>query len=142
MGFFKSAPVAYTVDSHMNQKNRTNLSTFFSSMLRQPGGSDFMSEISVLDDGFHKFVVVREKKAGPIVAYALLRQHGADAEVEQLYAAQHGKGYGHLALHTAEVVAKQHGAVKLWLDSVPEATAFYDHEGYVSSDGQKYVKNL
>lgn len=88
------------------------------------------------------FIVVRERKAGPIVSYALLRQEGPDAEVEQLYATRRGKGHGHLALATAEVVAKKHGATQLRLDAVPEAAAFYDHEGYKSADGHTFVKQL
>lgn len=119
-----------------------DLEVFFDKVARQPGGGEFLSDINVVQDGLHKIILVRERRAGPVAAYALLRQHGPDAEVEQLYAVQRGKGYGHLALATAEAVAKAHGASQLWLDAVPAAAAFYDHEGYGTVDGYTFVKKL
>lgn len=139
MRFFAGQPVAYTASTATNMRD---LETFFDVVVRQPGGGEFLSDLSIVQDGIHKFIVVRERKAGPIVSYALLRQVGPDAEVEQLYATHRGRGHGHLALATAEAVAKAHGATQLRLDAVPQATAFYDHEGYMSTDGYTYVKRL
>lgn len=135
-------PTAYTINSLQEGPQRQEVQDFFYSLLRTPDGSDFISDIGVLDDGFHKFIFVRANKTGPVVAYALLRQDGEDAEVEQLFSVQRGKGYGHMALQLAEAVAKQHGAVSIWLDSVPEAAAFYIHEGYGTADGVRFEKAM
>lgn len=140
MGLFKTSPVAYVATS---PHNLANLQRLFNSTMRV-GDSDFVSDIDVLDDGHHKFVIVRSKKGGPVMAYALLRQDGSDAEVEQLYAftTQRGRGFGHLALQTAEEVARTHGATALYLDSVPSAAKFYAHEGYMTRDGITFTKAL
>lgn len=141
MGLFQH-PVAYTVSSLKAGHNTDEVQHFFKLITTFPGGSDFSAELGVLDDGHHKFVFVRSSKKGPLVAYALLRQDGPDAEVEQLFSTQRGRGYGHIALQTAEGVAKQQGASVLWLDAVPEATSFYTHEGYATQDGTTFKKRL
>lgn len=141
MGLFGGRPVAYTANT---VKDLQNLQIFFGNMSKQ-GELDFVSDVDVLQDGHHKFVIVRSpKKTGPVVAYALLRQDGSDAEVEQLYASRihRGKGFGHLALRTAEEVARTHGAKVVYLDAVPSAQSFYRHEGYQSHDGVTFVKQL
>ena len=140
MGWLTSNPVAYPIGPS-DTSNLANLEAFVDRMRMGPD-RDFMSDVSVLDDGNHKFIVVRTKKGGPIVAYALLRQDGEDAELEQLYSSQKGKGYGALALRTVEAVAKRHGARRLWLMSVEQATSFYHHSGYASSDGELFTKAL
>ena len=136
MGLFGARPVAYTA----GPSNAEALRDFLQVVAKQPDGADFSSDLSVLEAGDRKFVVVRESKGGPIAAYALLRQAGPDAEVEQLYALRRGRGYGQLALRTAEEVARAHGAPSVWLDAVPQAAAFYRHEGYASLDGERFVK--
>lgn len=137
MGLF-ARPLAYTA----GPSNAAALQEFFHVMARQPDGPEFLSDLSVLDSGDRKFIVVRERRGGPVAAYALLRQAGPDAEVEMLYALRRGKGYGQLALRTAEEVARTHGAPRVWLDAVPQAAAFYRHEGYTSLDGERFVKVL
>jgi len=132
--------VAYTAST---QQDLDNLSELFTKMAMKPDISgDFTSELQVASDGFHKFVVVRNKKNGQVVAYALLRQIGPDAELEQLYSHVRGAGYGNLALKTVETVAKHHGASQLYLHSVPEAAAFYRHLGYKTADNELFVKKL
>lgn len=137
--------MAYAVNTTQPQ-NLQNLQGFFSNAtkLGNGSGSEFVSDLDVLDDGQHKFIIVRSKKGGPVVAYALLRQDGSDAEVEQLYAlaTQRGKGFGHLALKTAEEVARTHGATAIYLDSVPSAAKFYAHEGYTTRNGTTFTKAL
>lgn len=140
-GLFQQ-PVAYTVNSLKAGHNTDEAQNFFKLIATTPGGGEFSAELGVLDDGHHKFVFVRSHKKGPLVAFALLRQNGPDAEVEQLFSTQRGRGYGHIALQTAEAVAKQQGASVLWLDSVPQAASFYVHEGYVTEDGTTFKKRL
>ena len=135
MGWFGSKPVSYAVDSSGSNQNKRNLEDLFSRMLGARGGSEFVSELDVLQDGMHKFIVVRDKKGGTIVAYALLRQSGTDAEVEMVFSMQKGAGYGQL-------VAKQHGAKELWLQSVPAAEGFYRHQGYTDHGDGHFVKKL
>ena len=138
----RTKPVAYPINSSSSAQNLGDLDAFFAKMVSKDGGSDFMSDLTVLKDGEHKFVVVREKKGGPIAAYALLRQSGTDAEVEMLFSMELGVGYGQLALSTAEIVAKQHGAKQVWLDSVSDAESFYRHMGYTDSGNGRFVKVL
>ena len=142
MGWFGSKPVAYTVNSGGSAQNMKNLDNFFARMLSVNGGSEFTSELSVLNDGMHKFIVVRDKKGGSIVAYALLRQSGEDAEVEMLFSINRGAGYGQLAMSTTETVARDHGAKTLWLDAVPQAYGFYKHQGYTDTGGGHFFKKL
>lgn len=135
--------MAYAVNTTRPQ-NLQNLEHFFSNVARVGDGAEFVSDLDVLDDGHHKFIIVRSKKGGPVMAYALLRQDGSDAEVEQLYAlaTQRGKGFGQLALKTAEEVARTHGATAIYLDSVPAATKFYVHLGYLTEDSITFTKAL
>ena len=132
----------YVLNRQSSADNMHDLKAFMSKMLIEPEAANFTSDISILDDLKHKFIAVRDKKTAQIVAYALLRQEGPDAELEQLYSAQSGKGYGRVALKTAEAYAKAQGAKVLWLNSVPKATPFYTKCGYQTVNGQRFTKRL
>ena len=136
-----SAPVVSTLNHVAANSNSRDLRKFLDAM-NKSGNSTFGAEIDVLSDRQHRFVIVRSGKGKAIVAYALLRLDGQQAELEQIYAKDKGHGYGRTALVAAERVAKGADARKLWLHSVPDAVGFYAHEGYATQNGELYVKDL
>lgn len=136
-----STPVVSTLNHVAANSNSKDLRKFLNT-LDKSANSTFGSEIDMLSDRQHRFVIVRPGKGKPIAAYALLRLDGEQAELEQIYAKEKGHGYGRTALVASERVAKAAGAKKLWLHSVPDAVGFYAHEGYGTRDGMLYAKNL
>lgn len=136
-----SSSAYVAVVNQQNTPNGRNLRKFMNE-IGKGRNSEFTSEMEILEDRQHRFIVVRRAKGAAVVAYALVRLDGASAELEQIYAAKKGEGFGHLALQAAEALAKDSGAGVMHLSAVPSAATFYIKEGYVTGDGQHFTKLL
>ncbi len=141
--FRRSSNTNSSVISNLStsRTNSRNLQRFLEAA-GKAGNDDFTSEMEIVRDGKHRFIIIRAGKDKSIVAYALLRLDSSGAELEQLYTSSKGKGYGKAALLAAEQFVKKQGIRTLRLTSVPQSASFYAHEGYVSPDGRNFAKAL